>query len=172
MTSDHLLGKYRGFGLFYDEDDDVFFSDLQDRYQLKKEPVRTSLKNLKKVIDDMIKDNLNFEPFEALRASIGWGEYDKKKRIAHDVPTTVKILAIKKDGGLMVKSNDRESSQINGDDRYELFVKDAASEAVLAEIAILEADIDLLIKKKEKLYKKFKPLDLQFIDDFTNKKTI
>ena len=167
MNDKHLLGKYRGFGLFYDEHEDVFYSDLQDRYEIKKEPVRQSLKSLKKIIDETIKLNAEFKPFVAYIACIGWGD-DKKKRIAQSAPSSIKILGVKKDGGLMVeKTKNQYRSQINGDNVLELFVKDAASEKLGAEIAILEAEIDLLIKKKESLYKKYKPLDLSFIEDFT-----
>lgn len=163
----HLLGKYRGFGLFYDEDMDVFFSDLQDRYDLKKEPTRKSLKDLKKIIDVTIKANAQFKPFEAYYASIGWGKEDEEKRVASDHPRKVKILAVKKDGGLMVEKNkDFFSTQINGKDRLKLFIKDEHSEKIGAEIAMIEAEIDLLEKKKKNLYKKYKPLDLSFINDF------
>lgn len=166
MSDTHLLGKYRGFGLFYDEDEDLFYSDLSDRYEMKKEPYRASLKSLKKTIDETIKLNAEFKPFVAYTASIGYGD-DKKKRVAQSVPRIIKILGVKKDGGLMVeKTKNQYRSQLNGDDILELFIKNTASEKLSAEIAILEAEIDLLVKKKEALYKKYKPLDLSFIEDF------
>jgi hypothetical protein len=167
MSETHLLGKYRGFGLFYDEDDDVFFSDLQERYPMKKEPIRTSIKGLKKIIDETIKLNANFKPFDAYIVSIGWGE-DKKKRIPQGLGSKVRITGVKKDGGLMVeKTKNQHNTQINGDSVLELFVKDAASEKIGAELALIDAEIDLLIQKKERLYKKYKPLDLSFIEEIT-----
>ena len=174
MRKDHKIEEYRTFQIWYDEDEDVFFSELAERYEMRKEPTRKSLKTLKQEIDKLFKINLEFKPF-----TVFFGE-DSDKKI-------IKIVSVKSDGGLIYEWTDKKEyhfghrqhisqdslwgKDYNGDPRSpKLFIINEKNTKLREEITELTAErerIDNLIHSKKK---KFEKLDLSFIKDFIKEK--
>ena len=172
--SDITMELYRGFTIYYSIEENIFHSTLQEKYDLKNEPKRQSLKDTRKVIDEYIKKNANFEPFEALLGGSAWGD---KERILGDKPNRIIVTGIKKDGGLMCKHLDKshrginETFQLNNthynDDRKRLFEVHPDLDLILATVAYKEVQIDDLRQEIKEELAKVKPLSLSFIEDFT-----
>lgn len=168
------LEPYRSFELYYDEDDDIFYSELKDRYKLKKEPKRSSLKSLKLEIDKHIKTNLNFKPFTAILKS------------AYSPEVTgefIKVIQVKKDGGLIyIKIGDKEErkNHLSASEiiRYKeetnkyikhypvLYEASSKNNELRDKILLIEKEIKKLNKDKETLSHQYDPLDISFIDEF------
>lgn len=166
------IDSYRGFNLYYDEDENVFYSDLQNKWDLKKEPTRASLKDLKTVIDGHIKANASFSPFMALYAPLAWRSKDKQQRIPGASPEPIKILSVRKNGGLVVRKNKAtKDEQLNpssySDDRQGLFEMNDHNKSLIKEMDQLITERKKLEKRMNDCLEKFQPLDLQFIDQFT-----
>lgn len=167
---------YRNFQIVYDVENDCFHTNLQGRYEIKKEPKRGGLADLRKVIDSYIKDNLNFTPFLAYKGDIGY-DYRKtgSKRQLSNVPELVKITGIKKDGGLMGEYPNKKDHRQYGtfqlnktsydDDRYNLFEASEDTDHILATVAYIDSEVDNLNKRRKAELAKIKPVNLSFIQD-------
>lgn len=160
------VNSYRGFKIWYDEDDDKFYTDLNDNAYTDRSRMvkRQGLKAIRQEINDHIKKNLDFKPFEILFGN----DFIKKK-----------VVSIRKDGAILVEKKKGEwggrdwvkVKEVDGElvpasDWYKLFQYNDDAEKIIANIAILEAEKDILDKKVKEWKKKFKPLDLSFIKPY------
>lgn len=175
MSKDHLIEEYRTFKIYYDEGEDIFFSELKDRYELRNEPKRASLKSLKQEIDKYFKLNLEFIPFHTYYGT----DSDKK---------VIKICSVKSDGGLIYEMQDKTDYHYNKGRQHlsasdlwgkeydgrkkdpKLFIVNEMNATLREEIKKLKLEREKVDKKIDFLKKKFEPLDLSFIKDFIKEK--
>lgn len=165
------IDSYRGFNLYYDEDENVFYSDLQNKWDLKKEPTRASLKDLKTVIDGHIKANASFSPFTALYSPLSWSSKDKKERIPSDEPEPIKIMSVRKNGGLLVRKHKmQKDEQFNAstysDERQGLFILNDHNLTLIEKIKELKKEKAGIEEQIKRQLAKFQALPLDFIDQF------
>jgi hypothetical protein len=100
---DLLIDTYRGFDVYYIEEDDKFVCEMvmEDSHKTTK---RSSLKSLKQEIDAFIKANASFKPFKIMHVEHGYGESDNK-----EFSGNVKVwnaISVRKDGALVIEKED------------------------------------------------------------------
>lgn len=170
MNNDFLIEEYRTFQIWYSENEDVFYSELKDRYEMSREPTRRSLKDLKLEIDKHIKKNLEFKPFTTFLKD------GHEKEI-------IKILNVKVDGGLIYeytnpknyhygKKQHMSSESLHGK-QYDgtpwppkLFIINEHNQNVKEKIDHMTKMINKISKEQNDLEKTYEPLDLSFIEQF------
>lgn len=123
-----LIENYRGFDIFFDSNDEIFACKIDNVKWGKKQ----SFASAKKFIDDYIKDNIVFEPFEAQHKENG---------------NVIKVIGIRKDGRFIYDKNGSKEQLSDYDLKYYL-VYNAANDVLFAEAASLDADRQLLYKKR------------------------
>jgi len=135
-----LIEEYRGFNIYFDTYEEVFYtsSDWRDTEQRKK-----SYPSIKKWIDDFIKDNEAFVPFFV-------------ERLASDYHTAqvISIIGIRKDGRFVFEK-DGVKKQMSEQDEKDFIVVNAENEPIKKDIAELRAQRKELNTRIDKLETQF-----------------
>jgi hypothetical protein len=114
-----LIEKYRGHEIYFNTSDESFYCDGIHDYLSR---VRKSFSAIRKDIDEYIKHNQKFEPFDAI--SIGtMGIGDK-----------ITITGIRKDGRFVYDDGDGKSQQLSDYDIKSYFVYNEKDEPIYSAI--------------------------------------
>lgn len=154
-----LIETYREHQIWYNADTDKFTVELliEDSWR---EKGRKSLKDCRKAIDEHIKANAEFKPFICLHK-------------AYSDATIVKVLQVRKDGGLLLEKNGQTQTeisqpeqQLNGKTNY-FFVYNPDY------VEWMDKKQEMIKRHQQELNEMRKqepaltPLDLSFIKDIT-----
>jgi hypothetical protein len=147
----HEIEDYKSHTIYYYEDENKFACDIsiEDNF---KEVKRSNLKDVRKEIDQFIKENLNFKPFKALMTD-KYGDHEVK---------VVEVTAIRTDGKLVVKERlDSKSQSFYGAEEAKRLMKFDADLVEAQKAADEEYDKAYKVKKSKMaaLMKKLVPLD-------------
>lgn len=141
-----LITTYRGFDINFDTDKEIFSCILIDTDSFKPtvEDTKTSksFASVKKSIDDYIKENGQFEPFNVIANPNSYGS-----------GYSVKITGIRKDGRFVGENSKGEKCHIS-DYQEDSFILDLPEhEKHLSKIVLLQLEQDDIRKKiaEEKL---------------------
>lgn len=141
------IKEYKGQTIYYNDDNDKFECDISIEDNFKKTK-RQSLKDVRKEIDNFIKINLNFVPFDIIE--VGYGDEIEVKTIS----------ALRSDGKFVVNGKYSNSyvslSDLKKNNIYDPYIIKKYNEG----IEELEKARNVFTKLKEELIKELKPLDL------------
>ena len=143
-----LIEKYRGFDIFFDTHDEKFTFQEPDETVVK-----PSYSALKKAVDDYIKENSTFVPFEMVANPL---EHHYSSR-----PERIKVTGIRKDGRFVYTNTKKENVQISEyDERYWAQETPDNQEHIL-KIMALELEKDDINRKIDATKKKLKIVTLK-----------
>lgn len=134
-----LIEEYRGFEIYFDNMNEVFYSvsDKNDT-ELKKSSYSAS----KKAIDDYIKNNQKFKPFYCCDSRY----FIRKEKI--------KIVGIRKDGLLVFENSKSEKQALPCYRVEELICYNQDNDKIFEEQEIIQKEIELLRGKIKHLDEK------------------
>ena len=142
------IETYRGWEIVFDNNKEVFSTQTIDYGKESK-----SYAAIKKYIDDFIKDNNSFEPFQVI-----------KKPNRGNKCTVLKIVGIRKDG-LFVNENSKGEKEVISKCDIEDFViyNPIEHDKIFARIAVLNLEEDKITEKLSSVRKEFKGVELSEI---------
>lgn len=123
--------NYRGFTVTLDTDSGEFNTSIVDLGKSSK-----SLASIKQFIDDYIKENQAFAPFNVVGIEAYRGERARKK-----------IIGIRKDGRFICEEPSGKKGQISEYEEKGLMLDLPQNDPVFATIAVLELEIDNIRNK-------------------------
>jgi len=128
MNPKHILiENYRGYNIYFDAANERFYTMIDDRKWHEKQ----SFSAAKKFIDDHVKANYKFEPFDVVKIGT---IYNNKGRL--------KITSIRKDGRFVGEYKDGKKVQISDYEEKDWILDIPENEKHFANIAIFEAEIE------------------------------
>ena len=137
------ITDYRDFEILFDTDSSEFYT-VSNSYDVEKN--RKTFDSVKKWIDDFLKDNFEFIPFNVERLSSMF-----------DRPEVIRIIGIRKDGLFVYEGTDGSKynmSKYNEDDYFLIDPKNDSVKANLVELENKEKELNEAIKlEKSKLIK-------------------
>jgi hypothetical protein len=134
-----LIDNYRKFEINFDTDTDEFYS-VSDYYDT--EVKKKSFASSKKAIDDFIKANSEFKPFDVV-PTYGNSSYKKAG----------KIIGIRKDKRFIIQYENGETGQVSEYDEKDYALPNEANEAIYAELNSIQLQIEGMKAKKDELAK-------------------
>lgn len=144
------IEDYKTHTIFYDEDSDKFICDISIEDNFKKSS-RKSLKEVRKEIDQFIRDNVGFKPIKAIK--VAWNDI-----------TVLELSALRSDKTILVKGEYRDS-YYKKKDCEELFKYDPDVIDEYSKLVEENKKINEEFKTKCKnLHSKLVKLDLSHLD--------
>jgi hypothetical protein len=134
------IETYRDWDICFDTSEEVF-SCISGYYD--KELSSKSYKAVKKQVDDFIKDNAKFEPFEVERISSTYENED-----------VIKIIGVRKDGKLMFEGKDGDKKQLSEWSERDYIMINPENEKYKTELREISGKIKELGKLQDETEKK------------------
>src|SRR5687768_11171772 len=95
------IETYRGYDIYFNTKDETFYSEISDT----ETKVKKSYSSITKAIDDFIKENNAFKPFEVVKNPLeSWHSPDEEK---------LKIIGIRKDGRWVYEGRKKVPTQLS-----------------------------------------------------------
>lgn len=126
-----LIENYRGFEIFFDTERERFYCEIDN----EKWDERQSFNAAKKFVDETIKANGAFKPFDVIVKRDEYGE----KRLT--------IIGVRKDGNFIAKKENGEQMVVSRFDENKYMLDIDENNETLGRIAILEAEDEMEHKR-------------------------
>jgi len=146
-----LIENYRGFEIFFDTDNENFYSvsDKYDRQETKK-----SYASAKKSIDDYIKYNTEFTPF-----------FVEKHGSVFNEAKTLRIVGLRKDNRFIAEDMEGMKGQLSEYDEQSYFLPNDENEPIKNVIENLTKQIENLNKLRSAEENKLIKVSLKDVKD-------
>lgn len=132
-----LIETYRGFEIYFDTEDETFLFSSDDHTRTVE---KRSYASIKKQVDDIIKENSTFVPFEVVRNPFEHGGLNQRERI--------RVVGIRKDGRFVIDGKKKGEFEQLSTYNEKNWIKDIPeNQPIFLQIASLEFEIEGLRKK-------------------------
>ncbi len=142
-----LIEKYRGYDISFSLETETFIWEMDDDCRSKK-----NFSAVKKDIDDFIKENYKFEPFEIIKLGSMFS-----------LPKRLTVTGIRKDGRFIGKNAEGKNEQISEYEEDFFLIYSPSIDNILGQCAILDVQIDELNKQKKALTKSIEKISLKSV---------
>jgi hypothetical protein len=145
-TMQVLIENYRDWNIYFDTEKEEFYTH-SERWDSDK--TKRSYASAKKFVDDFIKENEKFVPFDI-------EDLDRSPCSRE----TIKVVGIRKDGGWVIQKKDSQQERLSQYNEKNYSLYDAENESVWEEIKEVENRQEELRLQKIEVRKKFKAVPL------------
>jgi len=135
------IETYRGIEIWFDTDLESFQCDIDDERSVKK-----AYKPLKKFIDDYLKENHDFKPFNV---EANPNTYSFRNSI-------VRITGIRKDGRFITEDKDGKTGQLSEYDEKDLILINTDNKQLWLELEKIKSERERLNEREKEVKAKFK----------------
>jgi hypothetical protein len=142
-----LIENYRGWEIYFNTDKEDFYTISND---FEKQQSKRSYAATKKFIDDFIKENTEFRPFNVERMPSSYKNRDVKT-----------IVGIRKDGAFVYSDKDGSKKQISTYDEKYYFLVDPENDPIFKQIDEIEQLISAHREEMKELEKMVKKVTFQ-----------